>query len=57
MAKAAGATLRPGRRLLPGGQHNNKRIRWLAAAVALFLMAEMILLAQRKKPAHVQPPL
>lgn len=57
MARAAGATLRPGGRLLPGGQHNNKRIRWLAAAGALFLMAEMILLAQRKKPAHVQPPL
>ncbi|MBU6325263.1 MAG: hypothetical protein KJS92_07220, partial [Bacteroidetes bacterium] len=57
LAKTAGASLKPADKISTGTGSNNKHIRWLAAAVALFLMAEMILLAPRKKPAHVQTPL
>jgi hypothetical protein len=57
LAKTAGASLKAADKVNTGAGINNKNIRWLVTAVALFLMAEMILLAIRNKPAHVQTPL
>jgi len=53
MAAASGISLKADAWKYPVPANSGRNIRWLAAAVAFFLMAEMILLALRKKPAHV----
>lgn len=56
MARDAGATLSSDSGGNFRGPSAQKPFRWLALAIALFLMAEMILLApKRNKTAHVQP--
>ena len=57
LAKTAGAGLKPADKIHTASGNRNKSIKWLAATAALFLLAEMILLALKNKPAHVQTPL